>query len=103
MSRNDVASTDSENRTDRLEFDLGHGRGLGLYDRDGSCLEQPYEDTQDPSGRLRETINIKSYPVEAKAGLLWAYLGPEPAPMVPSWEPFTWENGFVQIVFSEIP
>ena len=37
------------------------------------------------------------------AGLLWAYLGPEPAPLVPNWEPFTWQNGFVQIVFSEVP
>jgi len=74
-----------------------------LYDRDGSCLEQPFEDTQDPSGRLRATIKIKSYPVEAKAGLIWAYLGPDPAPMVPSWEPFTWKNGFVQIVFSVVP
>jgi hypothetical protein len=34
---------------------------------------------------------------------VWAYLGPAPAPLVPTWEPFTWRNGFVQIVFSEIP
>jgi 5,5'-dehydrodivanillate O-demethylase len=41
--------------------------------------------------------------VEAKAGLLWAYLGPPPVPLLPTWEPFTWQNGFVQIVFSEVP
>ena len=41
--------------------------------------------------------------MEAKAGLLWAYLGPQPAPLVPTWEPFLWNNGFVQIVISEIP
>ena len=29
--------------------------------------------------------------------------GPQPAPLVPNWEPFTWKNGFVQIVFAEIP
>ena len=29
--------------------------------------------------------------------------GPQPAPLVPNWEPFTWKNGFVQIVFSEVP
>jgi 5,5'-dehydrodivanillate O-demethylase len=34
---------------------------------------------------------------------VWAYLGPAPAPLVPTWEPFTWANGFVQIVFGEIP
>ena len=34
---------------------------------------------------------------------LWAYLGPQPAPLVPNCEPFMWKNGFVQIVFSTIP
>ena len=56
-----------------------------------------------PRSRFRDQIRIKAYPVEAKAGLLWAYLGPEPAPLLPNWEPFTWNNGFVQIVFSEVP
>jgi 5,5'-dehydrodivanillate O-demethylase len=41
--------------------------------------------------------------VQAHAGLLWAYMGPDPAPLVPNWEPFTWGNGFVQIVMTEIP
>jgi 5,5'-dehydrodivanillate O-demethylase oxygenase subunit len=36
-------------------------------------------------------------------GLLWAYLGPEPRPLVPDWEFFTWKNGFRQIVKAEIP
>jgi 5,5'-dehydrodivanillate O-demethylase len=35
--------------------------------------------------------------------LIWAYLGPTPAPLVPNWEPFTWNNGFRQIVFAEVP
>ena len=30
------------------------------------------------------------------AGLLWAYMGPQPAPELPVWEPFTWENGFAR-------
>lgn len=41
--------------------------------------------------------------MELKAGLVWAYLGPEPVPLLPHWEPFTWSNGFVQIVLSEVP
>jgi 5,5'-dehydrodivanillate O-demethylase len=48
-------------------------------------------------------VRIKSYPVAAHAGLIWAYLGPQPAPLVPNWEPFTWKNGFRQIVFAEVP
>lgn len=73
------------------------------YDHAGRCIEQPYEDTVDPASRYKERIRLKAYKVETLAGLLWAYLGPEPAPLVPNWEPFTWKNGFVQIVFSEVP
>src|SRR5262245_37926513 len=74
-----------------------------LYGETGQCLAQPFEEIAHPEARYKDRIKLTAYPVEAKAGLLWAYLGPSPAPLVPTWEPFTWENGFVQIVFSEIP
>lgn len=74
-----------------------------LFDERGCCLEQPYEDAANPAARFREKVRIPSYPVETKAGLIWAYLGPEPAPLVPNWEPFTWENGFRQIVYADVP
>ena len=74
-----------------------------LFDATGTCIEQPFEDIDAPEMRFRDQIRIKAYKVQALAGLLWAYLGPEPAPLVPNWEPFTWKNGFVQIVFSEVP
>jgi 5,5'-dehydrodivanillate O-demethylase len=73
------------------------------YDERGRCIAQPFEEIAHPDARYKDRVTIKAYPVEAKAGLLWAYLGPAPAPLVPTWEPFTWTNGFVQIVFSEIP
>lgn len=74
-----------------------------LWDHTGRCLQQPFEEIAHPEARFKDRVRIKAYAVEAKAGLLWAYLGPAPAPLVPTWEPFTWKNGFVQIVFSEIP
>ena len=74
-----------------------------LYDHAGRCIEQPYEQLADPGSSYKDRIRIKAYKVSPRAGLLWAYLGPEPAPLVPNWEPFTWANGFVQIVFSEVP
>jgi len=74
-----------------------------LFDESGRCLEQPYEETAAPEAKFKDRVRIKAYPVQAHAGLIWAYLGPQPAPLVPNWEPFTWENGFVQIVFAEIP
>ena len=30
-------------------------------------------------------------------------MGPLPAPELPVWEPFTWINGFVEIVVSDVP
>ena len=75
-----------------------------LFDESGSCLHQPFEEIAHPDAKFRERVKIRAYPVEARAGLLWAYLGPEgTAPLVPNWEPFEWRNGFKQIVFSEIP
>lgn len=73
------------------------------YDETGQCIEQPYEETVDPSARLRRKTRLQGYPVRAKAGMLWAYLGPLPAPELPDWEAFHWKNGFVQVVFAEVP
>jgi 5,5'-dehydrodivanillate O-demethylase oxygenase subunit len=74
-----------------------------LFDTDGRTLEQPFEDVANPDARYRDKVHVKSYPVAVKAGLVWAYMGPQPAPLVPNWEPFLWKNGFAQIVISEIP
>jgi 5,5'-dehydrodivanillate O-demethylase len=74
-----------------------------MWDQAGRCLQQPFEEIAHPEARFKDRVHITAYPVEEKAGLLWAYLGPTPAPLVPTWEPFTWKNGFVQIVFSEVP
>jgi 5,5'-dehydrodivanillate O-demethylase oxygenase subunit len=73
-----------------------------LWDNDGGCLHQPYEETRHPEGRFKETVRIKSYPVQEKAGLLWAYLGPPPAPLVPDWDRYH-DRGYKQIAISEIP
>jgi 5,5'-dehydrodivanillate O-demethylase oxygenase subunit len=74
-----------------------------LFDEGGHCTEQPFEDVAAPEACFKQKIRIKAYPVEVHAGLIWAYLGPPPAPLVPNWEPFTWKNGFVQIVFADVP
>ena len=74
-----------------------------LMDETGRCLEQPYDDTVNPRSRAKERCSAKAYPVKECAGLLWAYMGPQPVPELPVWEPFTWENGFREIVLSEVP
>ena len=73
------------------------------FDEAGNCVSAPFEDTSSGSGRFREQIRQVAYPVKELAGLLFAYLGPLPAPQVPVWETFEWENGFAQIVLADLP
>lgn len=73
------------------------------FDVAGRCVEQPYEDEAIGRPALRERFRVSAYPVREKGGLLWAYLGPQPAPELPDWEPFSWPDGYVQVVFAELP
>ena len=57
-----------------------------LYDETGQCTEQPYEETEDPDARFKDKIKMKAYPVEQQAGLIFAYLGPAPVPLLPAWD-----------------
>jgi 5,5'-dehydrodivanillate O-demethylase len=57
-----------------------------MFDETGQCTEQPFEETVHPDGRFKEKVRISSYPVEALAGMVFAYLGPQPAPLLPNWE-----------------
>jgi len=74
-----------------------------LMDESGRCIEQPYDDIVNPHSRAKERCSTKAYAVKECAGLLWAYMGPQPMPELPVWEPFTWENGFREIVLSDVP
>ena len=73
------------------------------FNETGQCVEQPFEDTCFPGTNAKDRVSIKSYPVQQKGGILWAYMGPQPVPQLPDWEAFSWENGFSQIVLSEVP
>jgi 5,5'-dehydrodivanillate O-demethylase len=72
-----------------------------LMDETGQCIGQPYEDTVSP--KPKKGCAIAGYPVRDLGGLLWAYMGPLPAPELPVWEPFTWGNGFREIVLADVP
>ena len=58
-----------------------------LLRRDGACLEQPYRGHRRIPRAVSATRSASRPTRSRKAGLLWAYLGPEPAPLVPNWEP----------------
>jgi 5,5'-dehydrodivanillate O-demethylase oxygenase subunit len=55
------------------------------YDTAGRVVEMPFESACLP-------LQIPSYPVEALGGLVFAYLGPQPAPLLPRHELFASEN-----------
>ena len=62
-----------------------------LYGADGQCLDQP---TEPEGSRFSEKVRLKAYPVQELGGLVFAYLGPEPAPLLPRWDALTWDNAF---------
>lgn len=73
------------------------------FNQAGECIHQPYEQVCDPTARMCKMTKIVAYKVQAKAGLLWAYMGPDPAPELPDWDLFNYQNGFAQAIFAELP
>jgi 5,5'-dehydrodivanillate O-demethylase oxygenase subunit len=65
-----------------------------LYGSDGRCLDTPLEA---PDSTFRDRLHIKAYPVQELGGLLFAYMGPQPAPLLPRWDLFVWPNAVRQI------
>ena len=74
-----------------------------MFDETGQCIEQPFEETVHPDGRFKEKVRVRAYPVQVLAGMVFAYMGPEPAPLLPNWEPFSYGNGFMDIALAELP
>ena len=73
------------------------------YDTTGACIEQPFEETVHPDGRFREKCGLVGYRVQELAGLVFAYMGPQPAPLLPRWEPVVWDNAVRHIAITELP
>lgn len=73
------------------------------FDETGACVEQPFEDTMHPETLFRQKCSLTAYPVKELAGLVFAYMGPLPAPELPCWEPLTWTNAVRDIAVTELP
>jgi 5,5'-dehydrodivanillate O-demethylase len=59
------------------------------YSPEGRCIEQPYDDVENPDALFRDKIHVDAYPVETLGGLVFAYMGPpEKKPLLPRWEFF---------------
>jgi 5,5'-dehydrodivanillate O-demethylase len=60
------------------------------YNSEGACIETPAE----PRGStLKDSVRHPAYPVRSLGGMLFAYLGPAPAPALPHWDVLAWEHG----------
>jgi 5,5'-dehydrodivanillate O-demethylase len=79
-----------------LEFGRVEDQGIRccyhgwLYDTAGRCLEQPAEPAD---STFKERIRHPAYKVREIAGFIFAYLGPDPAPLLPRYDLFLQENG----------
>lgn len=73
-----------------------------LFDTTGRCIGQPFEQIAHPEANFKEKVRATAYHAQAKAGLLWAYIGEEPTPELWDWDRY-YDRGYKQVVFSEIP
>src|SRR5262249_44342202 len=65
-----------------------------LYHDSGQGLEQPAE----PEGsEFKHKIRLKSYRTQEISGLIFAYMGPEPTPLLPLYDLLRAENGVKQV------
>lgn len=61
---------------------------------DGECIDQPFEPKD---SKLKALACRPSYPVKQLSGILFAYLGPAPAPELPRWETLVRKDGVRRI------
>ncbi|MGH8059765.1 MAG: Rieske 2Fe-2S domain-containing protein, partial [Candidatus Entotheonellia bacterium] len=60
-----------------------------MFNKTGQCIEMPAEA---PDSTFPRKVKTTAYPVEELCGLIFAYLGPEPAPLLPRWDMYVWDN-----------
>ena len=60
------------------------------FDHSGRCLQQPAEGDD---SSFKDRVRTRAYPVQKLAGLLYTYMGPEPAPLLPRWDVLVREDG----------
>jgi 5,5'-dehydrodivanillate O-demethylase len=70
------------------------------FDASGSCTDQPNE----PEGStFKDRVSTAGYSVQALGGMIFAYLGPQPAPLLPRWEGFVVDGAIRHIGQAMVP
>src|SRR5437868_8748106 len=79
-----------------LEFGRVDDRGIRccyhgwLYDVRGRCLEQPAESED---SRFKDRVQHPAYQAQEIGGFIFAYIGPDPALLLPNYDLFLREDG----------
>jgi len=71
-----------------------------MFNATGQCLEMPAES---PESTFPSRVKVTAYPVEELGGLVFAYLGAQPVPLLPRWDLFAWDNVVRDIGWTVIP
>jgi 5,5'-dehydrodivanillate O-demethylase oxygenase subunit len=66
------------------------------YNQQGQVVDMPFEPACLP-------LKINAYPVQEMGGLIWAYMGPEPAPLLPRFESYVREDINRSVLIKELP
>ena len=74
-----------------------------VYDTSGQCIEQPFEEAALPGGGFKTRVRLTAYPVQELGGLLFAYMGPDPTPLLPRWDLLLWDNVVRNIEYANLP
>lgn len=70
------------------------------FERNGTCVETPAEPA---TSTLKSRVKLTAYRVQEMGGLLWAYLGPDPAPLLPRYEHVVRDDLIKSVSVSDLP
>lgn len=70
------------------------------FNHEGACTEQPNEPEH---STFKDRIKIAAYRVEELGGLIFAYMGPDPVPVLPKFDLFVKDNVIRTIGYAVIP
>jgi 5,5'-dehydrodivanillate O-demethylase len=71
-----------------------------VFSSDGKCIEQPPEPEH---STFKDRVTAVAYQAQELGGLIFAYMGPSPAPLVPRFDMFVWDNAWRDIGHCVVP
>ena len=70
------------------------------FDASGTCLDMPAEPS---TTSLLQTVRAHAYPAQELGGLIFLYLGPSPAPLLPRFDLYVWDGVLRDIGYALLP